>query len=581
MDSRGAILPCYRISNEDLNSTNIGKTARFIKNKNGLTHAPTSIEITDNLTTDGRNPKTFHVYNIQCGKGGYKTIFLATSEDSKNLAMCSRLDLTRFDRGNQQRILNEITIMNRLDNKNIINSYGIKHDKEKKILYIFTEYSPYGDLKQNNNFYGMAGLVSVTDRDQTLSGARKQWDDTKIYSNLVSDKKEEKKISLEDFIHLRKTSIKLKPIIPSIDEFLRKVLETFIPQILDALQFIHSRGVIHRDIKPENILLMNQNSIKLIDFGVSSKTPDIRDTSQPIPGLARQLSVNDRADNQLSPIGTPEFMAPEMFQALKDPHLTQTYTEAVDIYALGYTIISLLFNLTPYVHEVVSRDGVRELSIVDLSPAEIAFAQSKILAWYKKIWKLNGLKSQVNNYEPSDPEDSEDSESYSDSDSIADSDMEEENDGMKKQVKKLKRKVYKEIRKTNPDLDDIKTLLKLDISLKDKILGRFEKRILEIKHEITDLEFQKISKISGCETDRKTRCQDTEYIIELFKTIPSTLNFPHNESGYSDRLLDLVRDCICFSGDRFSASKLKERYYTKRDPFEDMSFGGGYHGLFT
>src|SRR5580700_332258 len=42
-----------------------------------------------------------------------------------------------------------------------------------------------------------------------------------------------------------------------------------VPQICDALQFAHERGIVHRDIKPENILMSKQGAVKIADFGVA------------------------------------------------------------------------------------------------------------------------------------------------------------------------------------------------------------------------------------------------------------------------------------------------------------------------
>jgi serine/threonine protein kinase len=42
-----------------------------------------------------------------------------------------------------------------------------------------------------------------------------------------------------------------------------------VPQICDALQFAHDRGIVHRDIKPENILLRTDGTVKIADFGVA------------------------------------------------------------------------------------------------------------------------------------------------------------------------------------------------------------------------------------------------------------------------------------------------------------------------
>ena len=40
--------------------------------------------------------------------------------------------------------------------------------------------------------------------------------------------------------------------------------------ILDALGYIHSHGVVHRDLKPENIMIDSGDNIKLIDFGIAA-----------------------------------------------------------------------------------------------------------------------------------------------------------------------------------------------------------------------------------------------------------------------------------------------------------------------
>ncbi len=66
-------------------------------------------------------------------------------------------------------------------------------------------------------------------------------------------------------------------------------------QLLDALEAIHSRGVVHNDIKPDNILFDEDGSIRLIDFGNAALSEKRRDRLQ--PGV---------------PVGTAGYMAPEL-----------------------------------------------------------------------------------------------------------------------------------------------------------------------------------------------------------------------------------------------------------------------------
>ena len=42
-----------------------------------------------------------------------------------------------------------------------------------------------------------------------------------------------------------------------------------VPQICDALQYAHDRGIVHRDIKPENVLLDRDGRVKIADFGLA------------------------------------------------------------------------------------------------------------------------------------------------------------------------------------------------------------------------------------------------------------------------------------------------------------------------
>lgn len=97
---------------------------------------------------------------------------------------------------------------------------------------------------------------------------------------------------------------------------LQDVVEALI-QILEALSYAHSQGVIHRDIKPQNALVDDRGRVKLTDFGVAYRAGDTRLTQI---GYA---------------VGTPGYIAPEIMDG-EDP------TELTDIYAVGATARALL-----------------------------------------------------------------------------------------------------------------------------------------------------------------------------------------------------------------------------------------------
>ena len=60
-------------------------------------------------------------------------------------------------------------------------------------------------------------------------------------------------------------------------------------QLLNAIAFIHSAGLIHRDIKPSNILINHDYSLKLCDFGLARTLNGIVDPSQYIDDDTKAL----------------------------------------------------------------------------------------------------------------------------------------------------------------------------------------------------------------------------------------------------------------------------------------------------
>jgi len=92
-------------------------------------------------------------------------------------------------------------------------------------------------------------------------------------------------------------------------------LTAIMTQLLQALEFAHSRGVVHRDIKPANLILTGDGTLKVADFGIAR----IDASNLTMTGLV---------------MGTPSYMSPEQCQGLPSDHRSDLFSAGVVFYEL-------------------------------------------------------------------------------------------------------------------------------------------------------------------------------------------------------------------------------------------------------
>ena len=98
----------------------------------------------------------------------------------------------------------------------------------------------------------------------------------------------------------------------------------YLRAIAEALRVIHVFGIFHRDLKPANVMLREDNSPVLIDFGLARRAEDDGSTT----GIGKVL-------------GSPFYMSPEQAQALPIDLRT-------DLYSLGVMFYEMLMGARPY-----------------------------------------------------------------------------------------------------------------------------------------------------------------------------------------------------------------------------------------
>lgn len=113
-------------------------------------------------------------------------------------------------------------------------------------------------------------------------------------------------------------------------------------QVAEGLAFAHQHGVVHRDIKPTNIMILENGTAKITDFGIAL----IPSSSRTMPGVV---------------LGSPKYMSPEQV-------VGHNLDGRSDIFSLGVVLYEMLTGIPPFSGENISAIMFRILNEMPVAP---------------------------------------------------------------------------------------------------------------------------------------------------------------------------------------------------------------------
>lgn len=122
--------------------------------------------------------------------------------------------------------------------------------------------------------------------------------------------------------------------------FAAELLETSIA-IARGVRYLHRRGITHRDLKPPNVLVDSSGTVKICDFGISVGS------AAAAPSAARPAASPSNLSSQpptIEVVGTPGFIAPEVYTTAVGSNLLGPVCQKVDVYAFGVLLWEIFAN---------------------------------------------------------------------------------------------------------------------------------------------------------------------------------------------------------------------------------------------